>query len=73
MLVTRRLRGCGRVGIPPVLRDFQAASFPQPSGSVVRSVPATASLGVVATEDVRSVAYGQRTIQMLVHDDPSTR
>src|SRR6202007_1479727 len=78
----RSRRGCGKVGIPPGLRDSQAQgktcfwfsterlfhSLPPPS----RFFQQGPALRVIPSHDMRSVADGPSAIQMLVHRDPAS-
>ncbi len=78
-----RRRGCGKVGIPPVLRDFQAEwktcfwfstewLFRSLAASRVRLLQQRPTLRVIPTHDMGPVADGQRAIQMLVQHHSTT-
>jgi hypothetical protein len=83
VFVTRRRRGCGKVGIPPLLRDFQAeweTCFWFSTQRLFHSLPTTLrffqqrpALYVIASDDMQSVSDGQRVIEMFVHEDSATR
>src|ERR1700684_4526789 len=82
LLITRRRRGCGEVGIPRFGRDFQArwesllCDFS--TARLLHSLLPIATdprqtLGVVAPHAMRPIAQAQRSIQVLMQGHRATR
>ena len=84
MLEARRRRGCGKVGIPRLLRDFQAEweswlfdvstpRFLHSPGALRFVVCQGRALGAVSAQPVRSVGEAESSVQLLMHSDAAPR
>src|SRR6266576_6776849 len=81
--LTSRSRGCGKVGVPRSMRDFQAGwesrfwDFSSPrlfhNPWRRRFVLQQLSFRAIAAQALRSVSEGERSIQMLVHPHRAAR